>query len=753
MQGNDIPLTPVSETHEQQSFIDEREAPAKKKRTTEAAVPQVELHSPRASPAASSSADTSMPVFPAKELRAKELRAPLSLAQQDALRDVPTSFKREAADEPYSSHLKRNKVTGKGVEILEKMAYLFDEDSKDQDRVGFIQVRLAAPRQKKTPARKPPKKKDGDKNLSFASCSPEIQQGLRKARVKEWQKWKEFNAGVILSRTELQELLDEGVKVSPMQWIETDKNAHKRRDDKHIPPELKSRLVGCGNFEDAEGLRTDSPTGDADAHNLVFSWCASSRVKIRSADISSAYLQGKQNDRVILYRIPKGGIPEEGIYEGDVLAARVPIYGTKDAGRGWWLRLKDVVEENGYTLNKILPTMFALRDNEKIVGVVSSNVDDLLYGNLPGFEEPMNKILDTFAVRERNETSFRFCGKEVLQHEDYSITVTAVDNTEKIRPIDIGEKRRGTDKCTAEETTCLRSVVASLAWVARQVRPGLSYRVSKLQSVAGKGFVKDMRECNKVLEYAQENSSEGIHFASSGITWDDAVVCSISDASFCNETAAIDGVPEPGRSQQGYIVCLAPAGIVNLPEAIIHPISWSSTHIKRVCRATLMAETFAMIKGTATGTRIRAAVVDMMGKLDLRNWEESAARHMGHVWMTDCDSLYEHLMSQRLNTIENKRLAIDLMALRQQIWERDGERTLEIDHSCGDYPRWIDTSVMLADPLTKAMTCDRLVKTMMTGLFDMRPTAESLMIKEKNRACRKAAKQSTKQLLEGTIPR
>ena len=63
-------------------------------------------------------------------------------------------------------------------------------------------------------------------------------------------------------------------------------------------------------------------------------------MKSKSADIKSAHLQGKQNDRIIFYRIPKGGIPEEGIGEGDVLAARVPIYGTKDAGRGFWLRLK-----------------------------------------------------------------------------------------------------------------------------------------------------------------------------------------------------------------------------------------------------------------------------------------------------------------------------------------------------------------------------------------------------------------------------
>ena len=84
------------------------------------------------------------------------------------------------------------------------------------------------------------------------------------------------------------------------------------------------------------------------------------------------------------------------------------------------------------------------------------------------------------------------------------------------------------------------------------------------------------------------------------------------------------------------------------------------------------------------------------------------------------------------------------MALRQQIWEREGERTLEVDHSCGDYPRWIDTSVMLSDPLTKSMTSDTLVRTMMTGIFDMMPTPESLMIKEKNRASRKNGKKNKK---------
>ena len=152
-----------------------------------------------------------------------------------------------------------------------------------------------------------------------------------------------------------------------------------------------------------------------------------------------------------------------------------------------------------------------------------------------------------------------------------------------------------------------------------------------------------------------------------------------------------------------------------------------------------MAETMAMIKGTEAGVRIRAAIVDMRGQLDFTNWEESAASQMGHCWMTDCDSLYEHLVSPKLNSIDNKRVGIGLKALRQQVWGREGERTQQVDHSSGDYPRWIDTSTMVADPLTKAMNGDRLTEMMMTGQLHL-----SLMLKEKNRQSRKAVKQVEK---------
>ena len=193
-----------------------------------------------------------------------------------------------------------------------------------------------------------------------------------------------------------------------------------RRDNKDVAPELKSRFVGCGSVEETEGLRTGSPTADVDARNLQFSRCASSKVKIKSADIPSAYLQGKEVDRVILYRVPKGGVPEEGMGEGAVIAPRIPINGAKDAGRGFWLKLREVVLAQGYTLNQVLPTAFTLRAGGRIIGVVSSNADDLIYGNLPEAEDEIEQILKTFPIRAQNGKVSGSVEKKANQDGDYN---------------------------------------------------------------------------------------------------------------------------------------------------------------------------------------------------------------------------------------------------------------------------------------------------------------------------------------------
>ena len=70
-----------------------------------------------------------------------------------------------------------------------------------------------------------------------------MQKELDKSRGTEWQKWRKFNAGVILTKKEVRKAEKAGIKILPMQWIETDKNAHKRRNNDYKKvPLLQSRV-------------------------------------------------------------------------------------------------------------------------------------------------------------------------------------------------------------------------------------------------------------------------------------------------------------------------------------------------------------------------------------------------------------------------------------------------------------------------------------------------------------------------------
>ena len=169
-------------------------------------------------------------------------------------------------------------------------------------------------------------------------------------------------------------------------------------------------MVGCGNFETREGLRTDSPAGDVDSHGIVCSRCAQAHVSIHACDFTNGHFQGQDIDRVLLYRNPAERFAEEGIAGEEILASRVPVYGTTDAGRGLRLRLKNTCKTVQFSLDQILPTLFTLRNEEsKIIAVMSFNVDDWLYGDLPEGAEAMNSVLQQFLVGKEDHGTCRFC--------------------------------------------------------------------------------------------------------------------------------------------------------------------------------------------------------------------------------------------------------------------------------------------------------------------------------------------------------
>ena len=116
----------------------------------------------------------------------------------------------------------------------------------------------------------------------------------------------------------------------------------------------------------------------------------------------------------------------------------------------------------------------------------------------------------------------------------------------------------------------------------------------------------------------------GINFSPESF-WDDAVVSTISDASFCQEQDQLDGITQNFKSQQACITALALGNALNAEKMLVHSLRWSSMRIRRVCRSTLMSEAYALSNAVEHGVRTRATIVDVRGQLNIREWEGTAS--------------------------------------------------------------------------------------------------------------------------------
>ena len=93
-------------------------------------------------------------------------------------------------------------------------------------------------------------------------------------------------------------------------------------------------------------------------------------------------------------------------------------------------------------------------------------------------------------------------------------------------------------------------------------------------------------------------------------------------------------------------------------------VSFASTTIKRVCRATLQAETYALQNAQESGDRIRAALAELYGHGSRgADWEQNARTFVPHLCLTDCRSLADHLNTEAPARVQDKRLQIELSGL------------------------------------------------------------------------------------------
>ncbi|CAE7253985.1 RE2 [Symbiodinium natans] len=553
-------------------------------------------------------------------------------------------------------------------------------------------------------------------SLNYYDCSPAVQRKIDESRKKEWMKYESFQAAIPVTGKILKDLLDEGHVPLPSKWVDTVKNIHEQHLES-FDPEFKSRMVACGNFEGECGVRTDSPTSDIETHAMVCAFAASEGVPVQGSDIKNAYFQALPIDRIVLMRQPRGGLP--GVDPEAMLLVRVPVYGLQDSGRGFWKRVDKDAKDVGLNASRIFPAFYYHTTGSKVDLLLTTHVDDFLWASTPTGDEIMNRLLERFEIGRKEIKRLRFCGKQFDQ-SGKDIVIDVSDNTRRTTYIDIAKGRQSSGPITQGEERQLRSVVGSLSWIARQGRPDILYKVSYLQSKVKGATVAILKEANKCLEIALAGKDFCIRYKNGPFDFMDLGVLTASDASFAGA---------PGlRSQQGRIHFLVPRKQLTTPGNCVFDvalISFGSTTIKRVCRATLQAETYALQSAQESGDRIRALLAELYGQGSPgADWYDRSRRTVPHMMLTDCRSLSEHLNVEVPSRVQDKRLQIELNALRQALFEDDGTRSTEVFPGAGDQVVWTSTATMIADCLTKSMRPDFLIKVLTACQYQIERQSE-----------------------------
>ena len=455
--------------------------------------------------------------------------------------------------------------------------------------------------------------------------------------------------------------------------------------------------------------------------SLVLTFASSHSLMLHCGDVTAAFLQGQGLARVLVMAIPKDGVP--GVRPGSLLVAKKPVYGTKDAPRGFWRSLHKTMlavgfrpvphEQAAYVMNN---------DDGSVDGLCISHVDDLLWCGGDKTQEAMRLVQEKLKFGKVEDTSFRYCGRTISQ-TDEGIVIQCPHGLEKTRPTSLstGRKRDRGAPATPEEQSQLRSVLGSLNWIVRVCRPDLGYDTNRLQTCVQKPVIQDLIDANTLLRRAQATKDQKLVYGWKKFDFDKMEIISITDASHAADyDLSASGLKMGYRSQSGRILAVAGAEVMETGKGHIQILEWKSQVIRRVCRSTLQSESLSMLSGYEDAEHLRMVLHGLKFSHDPRetSWQIAAKDMTPLHLVTDCRSLRDHLVQASGGEVQDKRLAIDLCGLRQIIW-RKMEEEYGDPMMCEELPttnttkvRWCDAKTVLADGLTKHMDTSDLREVM-----------------------------------------
>lgn len=450
-------------------------------------------------------------------------------------------------------------------------------------------------------------------------------------------------------------------------------------------PYEKSRLVIQGYDDDGKKvILTQAPTIQRCSQRIILALAPSllKSCSIYLRDITQAYVQSVTTlNRTILAHLPS---QIKHLYpNGTIMIVLKPLYGIAEAGTHWWATYNTHHREKLHMISSSYDPCLLISTKETgSFGIVGMQTDDTIILGESSFSDLENQEM-TFKAKEKqsltedNSVSFNGC---ILELNGSKINLLQKEQSRNISLVDIKSVESG--KKYVEQR-------ARGAYIASICQPEATFDLSRAAQTT-QPTQEDINALNKRLRWQQHNLKRGITYIP--INLKDAKIFVFVDSSFANNRDL--------SSQIGFIIILGNEypSQDNKFKILGNLIHWSSTKSKRVTRSVLAAELYGMASGVDMGFVIAGTISMAMEQLGLPK--------IPLIICTDSFSLYECIV--KLGTTKEKRLMVDIMALRQMYERRE---LWEV--------RWINSNCNPADSMTKITPNNSLEGFLNTNLLEI----------------------------------
>ena len=466
---------------------------------------------------------------------------------------------------------------------------------------------------------------------------------------------------------------DNGQEFIETKWIVTEKVM----DDNTV---VKARLVAKGFQENVES-RTDSPTCKKENIRIIIAIAATNNWKIKSLDIKSAFLQGREISRELYVK------PPVEFASGQLWKLKKALYGLNDTAREWYLKLNEAMQEMNAQRSIHDNAVFFWIEGNELFGICACHVDDFI---LCGKDRFLGKLINgeknRFKVSSECDGIFKYVGLQIM-HEGSNICVSQNQYYDDIEQLDLN-LQSGT-VLNDKQKRDFKSLAGQLNWISAHSRPDLAFDVC-LANVSKDATKREVDSVNKTVRKMKCQEAKLV-FPDIGDIIKSKWIC-YTDAAFANL---------PGRaSQGGYVIFLQ--GI----NGKYSPIAWKSKKIKRVVKSTIAAETLALLEGAEHAFALSSFLREITGCRFSKEKEVIVDGKFPITIRTDNRSLEQSVKST--NSLEDKRLEMDVAIIREML---DKKELAKVE--------WVPTTHQLADCLTKRGASSEKLLDALKGTWDM----------------------------------